>query len=226
MSKNKKKNLICVLLSIMVIAVYILIDGYGIISSSIGFIEASNDAGTGAFDAYMSIYDQFASGMITPSVTHSMTKLYIARLAILFIVLFPILFLTFRYRRPFKGSEGEGSKIKNLVMYFLPVFGLIFFYYILTMGTQFLHEPFTNYYSLGLWLSFFRIILAFVVLCSLIVDWPALFKALKSFPAAHPLLYKAAFVFGISLCSCMLVEFQIGSKMSMTTYMLFFNVFY
>lgn len=220
-----KKNLICALEAVIAIIAYILIDGLGIILTGYKFIAVNNEGNTGSVsDPLRAAAEQNLSGELSPSVLNVMADLYVARLAILFIVLFPIVFTFLRYRIKFRKNDATG--VKSLINYFRPVFGLVVFYYVLTFKTAFIHEPFTNYYSLGIWVSFIRIIAAFLVLGAFVLDWPVFIKAVKSFPSSHPILYKAAFVLLISVCSCMLVEYQIGSKMNMATYMLSFNILY
>ena len=216
--KIGKKNLICILAAILTIAAYILIDGLGMISKGILFISEGTAIRNNASSGSAGDLQQ------TAGVYGLMKEVYIARLVILFFVLFPIVFLAYRYLMTFKNIEG--SRLMRSITYFRPVFGLVVFYYILTINTSFGHELFTKYYSVGHWPSFFRIVGAFVVLSAFVLDWPAFIKSLKSFPAVHPVLYKAVFVFAISVCSCMLVEYQVASKMGMTSNMLFFNILY
>lgn len=226
MRKNTKKNLICVLLSILAVLAYILIDGYGIIRNTVTFIKANDGSGSSTiFDPVLqsNTIDHFTSNT-APAVLANMKETLASRLVIMVIVLFPIVFCAFRYMISFK--KKDASRIETLITYFRPVFGLLLFYYILTIQTQFLHEPFTNYYSFGSWRYLFRIVAAFIVLAATVIDWPVFIEAVKSFPSAHPVLLKILFVLFISVCSCMLVEFQIRSKMSMVTYMLFFNILY
>ena len=213
MKKPGKKNLKCALLAILVIIAYILIDGYGMFSSTYRFISGNNASQT----------SQVAENTSSP-ILDNMIETLAARFAILILILFPIVFCAFRYMISFK--KKDGSRYGSLITYCRPVFGFIVFYYILTINTSFSHELFTNFYSLGRWRDFFRITGAFIVLAASVIDWPVFIRSVKSFPSAHPKLYKAVYVLAISVCSCMLVEFQIGSKMSMTSYMLFFNILY
>ena len=226
MRKNTKKNLICILITILVIAAYVFIDGYGILKNSINFIQLNNGSKNATFfDPILreNMVSQFTEKN-SAAVLGNMVETLISRLVILIIVIFPIVFCAVRY--PISFRKKDGSSIKKLITYFRPVFGLLLFYYVLTIKTQFLHEPFTNYYSFGSWRFFFRIVAAFIVLAASVIDWPVFIRSVKSFPKAHPKLLKAVFVLLFSFCSCMLVEFQLGSKMCMTTYMLFFNVLY
>lgn len=225
MSTLKNKNLICVLEAILALIVYILVDGYGIISTSYRFIVASGEgSNASSSDPLVAAYNQNFSQALTSSVLSVMKDLYIARIVIMIIVLFPVLFIIFRYLIKFRNNDEKG--VKSLINYVRPVFGLIIFYYILTIKTAFIHEPFTTYLSVGNWVSLFRIVFAFLVLGAFVIDWPVFIKAVKSFPTAHPKLFKAAFVLFISFCSCLLVEFQIGSKMDMATYMVGYNILY
>lgn len=223
LTKNRKKNLICLLLTLFVIAVYILLDGYGIITTGINYIK-SNGANTDTSFLVASYSTNTLNVSRNLSVLSTMKELYVARLEILFFTLFPIVFVALRYHISFKNSGASG--LKSLIPYLRVLFGLILFYYALSIKTTFLHEHFTNFYSFGNWVSFFRIVLAFIILGVFVVDWPSLIKSLKSFPSSHPVIYKAVFVFAISLCSCMLVEFQIASKMNMANYLLFYNILY
>lgn len=223
LSPNKKKNLFCVLLTILFIAIYFLVDGYGIISTGIEYIKSDGGRTGNGFSGVSQNLNELGSTLKT-SVASTIVDLQIARLIILVFSLFPIIFVALRYRINFKKSDATG--LKSLIPYLRIVFGLVVFYYILSIKTAFLHEQFTNYYSFGTWISFFRIILAFIVLGAFVVDWPSLIKSVKSFPSSHPFIYKAVFIFAVSLCSCMLVEFQIASKMFMASYMLFYNILY
>lgn len=223
LSPNKKKNLICVFFALLIIAVYILVDGYGIIRTGIEYIKTDGGKTGSTFAGVSQSFIDLGS-TLDPSVASTMVDLQIARMIIIVISLFPIVFVAFRYRINFRQSEATG--LKSLIPYLRVVFGLVIFYYILSIKTAFLHEHFTNYYSLGNWVSFFRIVIAFIVLGAFVVDWPSLIKSFKSFPCAHPFLCKAVFVLGISVCSCMLVEFQIASKMNMAQYLLFYNILY
>ena len=226
MKKPGKKNLICVLLTILVILAYILIDGYGMLGNTLSFIKTTNGTNNAAsLDPVLQ--ENSISGLTSDTssdIIGNMIETLVARMIILIIVLFPIVFCALRYMISFK--KKETSNIEKLITYFRPVFGFLLFYYALTIKTAFLHEPFTNYYSFGSWRYFFRIVGGFIILAASVIDWPVFIRSVKSFPAAHPKLYKAVYVLAISVCSCMLVEFQIASKMSMTTYMLFYNILY
>lgn len=223
LSSNKKKNLICVLLTVLAIAVYILIDGYGIISTGVEYIKTDGGR-TG--EAFAGVSQNLAGlgSALKPTVASTMINLQKARLVILVLTLFAVVFVALRYRISFR--RGNATGLKSLIPYLRVVFGLVVFYYVLSIKTAFLHEQFTNYYSFGNWASFGRIISAFVILGAFIIDWPALIKSVKSFPSAHPFLCKAVFVLAISICSCMLVELQIASKMNMASYLLFYNILY
>jgi len=223
--KTVKKNLICVLEAMLVIIAYLLIDGLGMMITGFKFVSSQSQKGnTNLSSTLQEQVDRILSVGNRNAIIGDVKDLYITRIAILCFILFPIVFIALRYRMSFKSKDG--SQLKKLITYLRPVFGLIVFYYILTLKTVFSHELFTNFFSFGHWVSFFRIIGAFVVLGAFILDWPVFVKAVKSFPSAHPKLYKAVFVFFISVCSCMLVEYQIGSKMNMVTYMLFYNIIY
>ena len=218
-SKINNSWILPVLFSILVIVVYVLIDGAGIILNSISMISGnSNDdlIGTG--------YSNLLQGEDAQFITHEMSEQLFGRLVILVLVLFPIIYISLRYHISLKSNSG--SLIIKLIPFFRVAFGFIGFYYAISLGTIFSHEMFTNYYSFGHLRSFLRIIAAFVLLGSSLIDWPFLIKAIKVFPSEHPKSYKVLFILFISLCSCMLVEFQIGSKMSMASYMLFYNVIY
>ena len=223
LSSNKKKNLICVLLTVLAIAVYILIDGYGIISTGVEYIKTDGGRTGEAFAGVSQNLAELDSAL-KPTVASTMINLQKARLVILVLTLFPVVFVALRYRISFR--RGNATGLKSLIQYLRVVFGLVVFYYVLSIKTAFLHEQFTNYYSFGNWVSFGRIISAFVILGAFIIDWPALIKSVKSFPSAHPFLCKAVFVLAISICSCMLVELQIASKMNMASYLLFYNILY
>ena len=170
--KNTKKNLICVLLTILVIAAYILIDGYGMLRNTLNFVRLNNGSQNATFfDPILreNMVSQFTEKN-SAAVLDNMIETLISRLVILIIVIFPVVFSAVRY--PISFRKKDASRIEKLITYFRPVFGFLFFYYILTIQTVFLHEPFTNYYSFGSWRNFFRIVAAFVVLAACILDWP------------------------------------------------------
>ena len=225
MSKLKNKNLICVLEAILALIVYILVDGYGVLSTSYRFIAANAEGSNSSSSDPLVIAAQqnFTDG-ISSGALSVMKDLYISRMVIMAVVLFPVLFLIFRYMIKFRNNDEKG--VKSLINYFRPVFGLVIFYYILTIKTAFIHEPFTTYLSIGNWVSLFRIVIAFLALGACVIDWPVFIKSVKSFPKAHPVLYKAVFVLFISVCSCLLVEYQIGSKMNMASNMVGYNILY
>ena len=224
MAKLKNKNLLCALLAMLVVAAYIFIDGFGIISNSLNFVNSRSGNNSTVSDTFQRVTEQNLSVDVNTDIIISMKDTLIARVVILVIVLFSIVFVALRYFLDLKRKDE--NHVMSLITYFRPVFGLLVFYYILTIKTTFGHQLFTNYYSFGHWRSFFRIVGAFVVLAASVLDWPKFIKAVKCFPSAHPILFKAVFVLFISICSCMLVEYQIASKMGMTTYMLFFNILY
>ena len=215
-NKQLKRNIAFVGLSLIMIAIYILFDGLGMIITSSKAINLGQVKNTSLSET--------ASEIALRIVTGNMLELYIHRIIILVLVALPIFFLAFKYHISFRNNNS--SRIKGMIPYLRVVFGILLFYYVLTLGTHFSHEVFTNYYSFGLWLCFFRIEGAFAVFAAFIIDWPSAFASLKRLPTSHPNLFKALFVLFISICSCMLVEFQAASKMSMLSNMLIFNIMY
>ena len=216
-NKNLKRNLIYLGLSLLIIAVYIFFDGLSMIQISLKAINGYTfNASVDNLNLSQTLEDKAVIG--------NMTELYISRLAYLIVVSVPVVFFALKFHITMK-KDGS-TRLKSLIPYLRVVFGLLFFYYILTIKTQFSHELFTNYYSFGSWIAFFRIIGAFAVFGACVTDWPAAFAAIKKMPFSHPILFKLLFVLFISICSCILVEFQIGSKMKMQTQMLIFSILY
>ena len=87
--KIGKKNLLCILAAILTIAAYILIDGLGMISKGILFISEGTAIRNNASSGSAGDLQQ------TAGVYGLMKEVYIARLVILFFVLFPIVFLAY-----------------------------------------------------------------------------------------------------------------------------------
>lgn len=216
-NKRINRNAVHVGLTFLLIIVYLLIDGFGMISTSISTIRngsASDDA-------------TLAEIMIRNDanfIVMSMIQQYVSRLFYFTFILFPVIFIALRFHIPFD-KKGK-TDLQRLIPYIRVFLGFVAFYYILTIGMQYPHQLFTNFYSFGHWLSCFRIIAAFAVWGALIIDWPKLVAGVKKFPSSHPVLFKVVFVFIISLLSCMVLEYQVGSKMNMDTNMLIFNVLY
>ncbi len=210
-SRLINKNTLYIFLSFLIIIGYILFDGYSMLANEYTLLKDS-----GAFGNSL---EPEASAIL-----REMLDTQIAYIANLVAVLFPIVFLTLKFHIVFRKKRTSDNKY--LIPYVRVFMGLMSFYYILTIGTNFSHEVFTTYFTAGSWRFFFRIVGAFAVFGAFIIDWSVLVKALKRFPSGHPRICKALFVLFISICSCMLVEFQIGSKMSMVSYMLVFNILY
>ena len=209
---NRKRlniNIIYFLFAIIAVTVYILLDGIGQIVNSVSFVDSVNEASDTGNLGYVS----------------NMIEQYIYRVIYLAIVLFPIVFIAFRFHITFIRKK-DASDLNKLIPYVRVLIGLLVFYYALTIGTTFNHELFTNYYSLGNWYSFFRIILSFVVLGAFVLDWPAFIQAIKRLPSSHTFLYKCLFIILISILSCLILEYQVGSKMNMMSSMVFFNILY
>lgn len=202
----------------MVIILYLLIDGFGMISTSVGVMLGDVDASAG--DTITDIAQRTDAEYIFKN----MVALYISRLFYLVVVLFPIVFTAIRFHIPFK-NKGK-TDFHKIIPYLRVFLGLVGFYYVLTLGTTYPHALFVTYYSFGPWTVFFRIVGAFVVLGALIIDWPVFISAVKRFPKAHSRLYKAAFILFISLWSCLILEYQVGSKMRMDSNMVIFNILY
>ena len=215
--KHIKRTLIFACLAIIIIAIYILIDGWGMFVNSYKLFYESNSGGN-------SLASDLIYGKDSFSIARDVRDKHISYVMHLVIVLFPVVFLSLEYHISFKSEKK--SDYKYLIPYARVFLGLLSFYYILSIGTMFPHEVFTSYYSFGPWRYFFRIVGAFVVFGAFIIDWPSFVGAVKNFPSTHPKLLKALYIIFISICSCMLVEFQIGSKMNMVSYMLIFNVLY
>lgn len=211
-NKQLKRNLLYLGLSLLIVTVYILIDGLGMIMTS---IKSFGDSKT---------VNVYLSNSVGDGIIGFVWEQYVARIILLVIIAVPIVFLAFRFHITFKSQSS--SNLMRLVPYLRLIFGVILGYYCLTLGTKFSHELFTNYYSFAHWLSFFRIIGVFAIPVILITDWRTAYRSLKVFPYSHPILFKVFYVLFISVCSCMLVEFQIASKMNVTSNMLFFNILY
>lgn len=217
-NKQLKRNLLYAGLALLIVAAYIAIDGLSMIMVSARSIGAKNVSGAEITGINLS------STLNNRAIVGNIIELYISRMIYLVLTCFPIVFFTLRFHISFKKQDCSG--LKSLVPYLRAIFGLIVFYYILTIKTQFSHELFTNFYSFGHWMSFFRIVGAFAVFGGFVIDWPTAFASLKKYPSSHAVIFKAIFVLFISVCSCMLLEFQVGSKMNMQSNMLFFNVLY
>ena len=209
MNKRTKQTIVYSAIALLIVVAYLLADGWGIFVNSISFIKDGS---------------AHVSGGEERLILENMIGMYIARLGYLVAFLFPIVLLPLRFHISFRKNEEQG--IKSLIPYLRLFVGMMLFYYCLTLGTKFPHEVFTNYYSSGLWLPFFRIIAAFILWVALIIDWKIAWIFLKSFPVRHTIIFKVIFIIAIAVISCMLVEFQIGSKMNMTSNMLFFSVLY
>ncbi|SEW09147.1 Phosphoglycerol transferase MdoB [Ruminococcaceae bacterium KH2T8] len=215
--KFRNSNLLFVLLAVVVIIIYLLFDGYNMFKHSFDYMRGSN------------VYDNVASTDYREEVNGSdiikdMLEQHYARAINLIISLFPIVFITLRFHVSFSPKTSFG--LKKWMPYIRLIFGFIFFYYVMTIKTVFSHELFTNYYSFGHWVSFFRIIGAFAILGCCIIDWPNLISAVRSFPSFHPKLYKVVFILFIALWSCMILEFQVGSRMNMASSLLLYNILY
>ena len=210
--KQLKRNLIYSGLSLLIVVIYILIDGLGMIMTSFKSFGKNRLANT------------YLSNSIGEGIIGFVWEQYTARIILLVIIAGAIVFIALRFHISF--SSAKSSNLMSLIPYLRLIFGLILSYYCLTLGTQFSHEIFTNYYSFAHWLSFLRIIGAFAIPAALVTDWKAAFRSIKAAPYSHPVLFKAFYVLFISVCSCMLVEFQTGSKMNFTSNMLFFNIVY
>lgn len=214
---TKNKNLICALAALLVVVIYLLIDGMGMFANSYRFIQGSD-----AYDNLASVdYREVEDGA---GIIGEMLEQHFTRTALLALVLFAIVFVALRFHISFRNSEKTGYR--KYLPYIRAFLGFVAFYYCLTIGTVFNHELFTNFYSFGHWLSFFRIVGAFTIFGILIIDWTVFIPAVKSFPDSHPWVYKCVFVLFIALCSCMVLEFQLGSKMNMKTNMLPYNILY
>ena len=162
-------NVFCSLLALVVIAVYLLIDGMGMYRSYTDFFRNSEGA----------------------SFLPDMKDQLISRIVHLTIMLFPIVFLSIKYHISFRGKNASG--LAKWIPCVRLVFGLLFFYYAITLGTNFSHEVFTVYFSTSNWLLFFRIVGAFVLLGAFIIDWPSAIRGMKALPTLHPRFYKGIF---------------------------------
>nr|MCR4689532.1 sulfatase-like hydrolase/transferase [Saccharofermentans sp.] len=217
MEKSNKlnKNLVCLLLAILIVCLYYLIDGFEMFR---------ND--------YLAANDLFGSNILlngNPAFEegYAALKYHIASLINLSLVLIPIVFVGLRFRISLKKkAPSEKTDVKWLISIARCVVGVMGFYYMLTLGTIFSHETFTEFYSFNLQYSFFRIVFSFAILACCLIDWPVFIKALKNLPVAHPWLYRALFIIGISVLSCCITEFQIGSKMKVISTMLLYNILY
>lgn len=210
--KQLKRNLLYWGLSLLIVACYILIDGLGMIMAS---FKTFGNSQTHHFAI---------DSKVGESILGYVWDQYAVRISLLVIAAVPIVYLALRFRIQFR--NGNASNFKKLIPYLRVIAGVILSYYCLTLGTKFPHEMFTDYYSFALWSSFFRIIGAFAILAAFVIDWKSAYRFFKGFPYSNPLLFKALYVLFISVCSCVLVEFQIASKMKFTSNMFFFNISY
>ena len=216
-SKKINRNVLCAVLALLIIAIYILLDGWGMFVNSAAYFR-----GDDSFSGLTST--DYRSLTYAGIIMDNMIELYAARLICLVIFLFPVIFTALKFRISFKTAKDAGYK--RWIPVLRAVLGLFAFYYTMTLGTVFSHELFTDYFSFGPWRVFFRIVGAFLLLGAFIVDWPSLIKAVRSFPSSHPRLFKCLFVFFISVISCMMLEYQSGSKMGMESYMLPYSILY
>ena len=210
-SRLINKNTLYIFLSLLIIILYILFDGYSMFANEYALLRDAVATGNSLDSRSLAVLNEMRDTQIA----------YITNLAVF---LFPVVFLSLRFHIVFRREKA--SDYKRLIPYVRVFIGIMSFYYILTIGTNFSHEVFTAYFTAGAWRAFFRIVGAFATLGAFIIDWPKFTNAIKRFPSAHPRSLKVLFVLFISICSCMLVEFQIGSKMSMVSYMLVFNILY
>ena len=197
--------------ALIILIVYFLIEGSGLFANTYNIVAANLKPGT----------------QVTPEAAAIVRNMYrenISRVLLLAIALFPIIFISIKYHIKFQIKDG--SIFKKVIPFIRVIAGAVLFYIILNSGTQFLHELFTNYYSLGYWPSYLRIVAAFAVFGGSIIDLKAAMDWVKKFPQTHPKLYKVIFVIGISVCSCCILELQVASKMNMMTHMIFFSVLY
>ena len=213
-----KRILLYSVSSLLMVLAYLVIDGMGMFINTYNFI-----GGKSTEDLSNTNYSTLLQNDDASLIMADMMNLYRARVVLLIAVLFPIVFISLTSIISFKR---KGSDSKGIIPYLRVFLGLIAFYYIISWGTIFSHEMFTNFYSFGNWPSFFRIVGAFAALGAFIIDWPLFVRSIELFSEKHPWLCKGVFVLFVSVCSCMLTEFQIGSKMNMVTYMLYYNIFY
>ena len=213
-SKTTVNNLIYIALAILAIGIYFLVDGLQMFKND---YYVSHDM--------LSALNENISHV--PDSEYNALKYHIASLINLTVILFPVTFAGLRFHISFKKTQdSEKTDVRWLISIARPVLGLLAFYYILTLGTVFSHEIFTDFYALNSWYGYLRIFLAFLVLSASVIDWPRFIKAIKNMPQAHPLIAKTLFVSGISVISCCLLEFQTGSKMNFMSTMLLFNIMY
>lgn len=208
--RQTQKTLMVALLAFLVLAAYFLIDGLGIIVSTTKMVSVNESLSNSSTDA--------------AAILHNMLKQHISRILYLSVALYPIILCSIRFHMPF--PKANGLDIKRLAPYLRLFLGAMVFYYTLTISTTFPHEVFTTYYSFGAWRHFFRIVGAVALFGLFVIDWSLFLKDLKAFPSSHPYLFKGLFVAFISTCSCMMVEYQIGSKMNMLSNMLIINILY
>ena len=213
--KFRNRNICFVIFTLLIIFAYLLFDGLGMFISTYKFI-----GGDKVFEenGLLNLQERADSSYIVKE----MITLQISRVINLAVFLFPILFITLKYRISFKVNSGMG--VCRYIPYIRCFLGALSFYYILTLGTKFSHEVFTNYYSFGSWSFLFRIVASFAVSSAFFVRWQKLIKGIRSFPVVHPNWLKFFFIVCISICSCMLLEFQAASKMNMDSNMIFFIV--
>ncbi len=121
----------------------------------------------------------------------------------------------------FKKNDSMGL-ILEICRYALGI-GVAFL--ILTYGRAFFHSTFHNC-IIGYIPDYFRIIFACLAFMIFTFDWGRFIHDLKTFPKRHPRLTLFFFMLFISIVSCCLLEFQVGSKMRVLTHLIHVNIMY
>ena len=114
------------------------------------------------------------------------------------------------------------SKILNICRYLT---SLVLVFFIISNNRSFINSTFHNC-LLGNKPDFVRIICASLLALIPIMEWKTFIFDVRSFPQRHKKLVSISYIILVSIISCCLVEFQIGSKMSIVDYLLHINIMY
>ena len=213
--KTVKKNFLYLALAILAVSLYFLVDGFQMFRND---YYASNNL----IEALQTYNDGSAvsGGLLA-------IKYHVASLINLSLVLIPIVFIGLRFHIPLKKTApSDKTDTKWLISLARVLAGILGFYYVLTLGTIFSHEIFTEYYSFNLLYCGARITLSFIVLSAFLIDWPVFIKAVKRIPVDHPLVFKGLFIILISILSFCILELQVGSKTQVMSTILLYNLLY
>ena len=144
-----------------------------------------------------------------------------------------IMFFLFFYYRSKKLPEKilnsdffkENPSMGKIVMFCRYAFGFGTAFLFLMYGRQYYFSTFHNC-ILGNYPDFFRIIFACLAFLMFTIEWRRLFSESKAFLKNHPRFVIFLFILFISIVSCCLLEFQVGSKMRVLVYLIHINIMY